>query len=395
MVSQLPDASSDSDSVCAAVPAPDEQLAFTVSERGGFIVPTPLVSRGKPAFDDRGLVSLEPAPVGEHLGWQTELRGQGEPWLAVHAGVGPARLLVSWAARRPGVGARCVQPASYRIESSASSTTGADGDYRLELRVTENEAPARAHVIEFDGQSWVRITFERVQAEEPVGIERLELHDASDGTDDVWLILGDELAREGLAANADGPGFAELIHERYPGYCPALIDETRSGERPEVTLARLPALLEAHSQARHVAIAYADAPNGEANTYGSDNLNADTKLKTDLSIDLSTRSNVGGEATALAALVSALIADDRSVTIARSPRRGELAGTHPGVGSSSLERVIVELEALSGLVPGPDLRSWFAAHPDQIDADGRPTPEGRRAMQRLWVEALDVLYVPQ
>jgi acyl-CoA thioesterase I len=381
------------------MPAPDEQLAFTVSERGGFIVPTPLVSRGKPAFDDRGLVSLEPAPVGERFGWHTELRGQGEPWLAVHAGVGPARLLVSWAARRRGVGARCVPPASYRIESSANSTTGADGDYRLELRVTENEAPARAHVIEFDGQSWVRVTFERVQAEEPVGIERLELHDASDGTDDVWLILGDDLAREGLAANADGPGFAELIHERYPGYCPALIDETRSGERPEATLARLPALLEVHSQARHVAIAYADAPNGEANTDGSGHLEVDTNLNADLNTDRNpnrnTRSNVDAEAAALAALVSALLADDRSVTIARAPQRGEPGGSRPRAGSASLDRAIAELEARRGLVPGPDLRSWFAGHPDQIDADGRPTPEGRRAMQRLWVEALDVLYVPQ
>jgi hypothetical protein len=41
------------------------------------------------------------------------------------------------------------------------------------------------------------------------------------------------------------------------------------------------------------------------------------------------------------------------------------------------------------------LQPFFAGYPDQIDADGRPTLEGRRAMQRLWVEALDVLYVPQ
>jgi hypothetical protein len=40
-------------------------------------------------------------------------------------------------------------------------------------------------------------------------------------------------------------------------------------------------------------------------------------------------------------------------------------------------------------------QAFLAAHPERIDADGRPTLEGRRAMQRLWVEALDVLYVPQ
>jgi hypothetical protein len=43
----------------------------------------------------------------------------------------------------------------------------------------------------------------------------------------------------------------------------------------------------------------------------------------------------------------------------------------------------------------PDLHAWFEAHPEQLGGDGRPTPEGQNAIERLWAEALDGLYVPQ
>jgi hypothetical protein len=394
------------------MPALDEQVAREVSERGDFIVPTPRISYGRPAFDAGGVLSVPLTSGGERGRWHAAWRGDGEPWLAVHAGVGPARLLVSWAAPRSGLGSECSPPPGYRIESAASSTNGTDGDFRFELRVTDNTARARAHVIEFDGQSWLRITFERadvgrsdvgrsdigrsdtghsvgsedaVDIQQPVGIERLDLHDASDGTDDVWLILGDDLARAGLMADPGEPGFAELIHERYPGYYPALIDETRSGERPAATLARIVELLETHSHVRHVAIAYAAAPTGHEDAGA--NIDGNTHGDAD--------SNADAEAAALAALVSKLVAHDRRVTIARPPRPDERRGIDPHSGASSLDRTSVEVERRGDLVPGPDLRSWFAAHPDQLDADGRPTAEGRRAMRRLWVDALDVLYVPQ
>jgi hypothetical protein len=379
-----------------AMPAPDEQLAYEVSDRGGFIVPTPRISHGRPVFDRRGPLSL-PLTSGERIGWEAERRGDAEPWLAVHAGVGPARLLVCWGAPRLGSGSECRPPVGYRLESAASSIGGADGDFRFELRVRDNTARARAHVIEFDGQSWLRITFERPDGgpcgavDERVGIARLELHDASDGTDDVWLILGDDLARAGFAADTGEPGFAELIHERYPGYYPALIDETRRGERPAATLARVAELLETHRHVHNVAIAYADTPNGGANT--GPQVDTDGSIHDDI-IATADEASANAEATALAALVSTLLARDWRVTIARPPRPASGA-TGPHVERPSLDRAFRELEAGAGLVAGPDLRSWFAAHHDQLDADGLPTPEGRRAMRRLWVEALDVLYVPQ
>jgi hypothetical protein len=353
------------------MPAPHERLEFALAERGALLVPSPLVSRGRPAFDSNG--PLPPSLMRDAWGpgLCAPLRANGEPWLAVHAGVGPARLLVSWAASgagsngRPRGDAGSGPPACYRIESAASSTRGSDGEFRLELRVTHNRAQARAHVIEFDGQSWVRVTVEAALDGHGVGIERLELHDASDGTDDVWLILGDALAREGLVAGGGEPGFAELVHERYPGYFPALLDETRSGEHPSQTLGRIVELLELHPHARHVALAYGGPTH------------PDTTL-------------ADAHAAALAALVATLLDHECSVVLARTPARVARRAN-----AAIFNRAISELEARHGLVPGPDLSRWFDAHPEELGDDGRPTPEGRRAMQHLWVEALDVFYVPQ
>jgi lysophospholipase L1-like esterase len=44
-------------------------------------------------------------------------------------------------------------------------------------------------------------------------------------------------------------------------------------------------------------------------------------------------------------------------------------------------------------VPGPDLYSWFSAHPGEFGPDGvHPSEAGTRSINRLWYEALRPLY---
>ncbi|HTV20992.1 MAG TPA: hypothetical protein VMG12_20040 [Polyangiaceae bacterium] len=325
----------------AAQPAP--RVWFEVAERGELVVPCPLVSRGRPVFSSGG------AP-GSGLG---EVR-----WVAVQAGVGPAQLLVNWAAHGGSV------PADYVIETSAGSTNGRDGEWRRELSVAQNTAAARAHVIEFDGQSWVRLSFEGEASRVLEGAEpfaRLDLHDASNGSDDCWLLLGDPGLVGAPASVAGETGWAGGINERYPGYFPALVDEARTGELPARVLERLDEMLATHSAARRVAMAFAAAAVSAA-----------------------------GEV-ALEALVAAVIERGRLPVLARAPA---FAGASREAVAEANRRIDA-IERRHGLVPGPDLAAWFAAHPEQLDAASRPTLEGRRAIERLWVEALDVWYVPQ
>jgi acyl-CoA thioesterase I len=274
-------------------------------------------------------------------------------------GVGPARVLLSW-----GVGAEAgssgVLPRAYRIETSADSRDGVDGAWREELSVLDNTATARAHVVEFDGQSWVRMRIDPSSGGSLAGMQRFDVHDASDGTEDTWLVLGDGFAAAafgldrssgasdpGEPSGPSGPSFAELVHESYPGYFPAVIGEGRRGESLTQTSERLAALLELHPHARHVVFLYGEAARGD-------------------------------EASVARVLMLMLRAARRVPVIARLP----------------VSLVTRELQAQLPLVEGPDLEGWFHAHPEQLD-NGGPTALGVAHIHRLLAEAMDVLYVPQ
>jgi len=205
-----------------------EQIALDLAERGGFIVPCPRVGASRARF----------GPLAREEEGLPEASAEA-PWLALDPGVGPSQLLVSWA-----VAEGASVPAAYRIETSSDSHDGRDGSWRRELEVAENTSPERIHVIEFDGQGWVRLT---LLEGAPPELERFDLHDASDGADDAWLVVGDDA---GLLRppGAGVPSFAELVNERYPGYFPALLHA-----RAAPSSARdLPALLALHPHARQV-----------------------------------------------------------------------------------------------------------------------------------------------
>jgi len=65
-------------------------------------------------------------------------------------------------------------------------------------------------------------------------------------------------------------------------------------------------------------------------------------------------------------------------------------GSHDTIPKYNL--VISELTAQNDLLPGPDLYSWFAAHPDQLRDGIHPTDAGALAISRLWAEAVASVY---
>lgn len=344
------------------------RLPFDVIERGELIVPCPLVSRGRPTYSSDDALEMAGSARSSPSNGLSIVEAEGASWIAVQAGIGPAKLLVNWAVARGGSPLAVERvPSAYIIETSSSSTNGRDGEWRRELSIEANTARARADVVEYDGQSWLRLTLSSEPAGSALRIEPLDLHDASDGTDDCWLALGD--ARLGALAlgpsQADGEAlcWAELIHARYPGYFPALVDESRVDESPARTLERLGQWLATHSPVRRVAIAYGAG--------SIESLDAD--------------------AAALDAMVSAVLHSGRLPVLARQPAlRGRARDA-----VEAFNRCIASLELRHGLARGPDLAAWFDAHPDQLDSEGQPSIEGRRAIARLWADAVDVWYVPQ
>jgi hypothetical protein len=201
-----------------------------------------------------------------------------------------------------------------------------------------------------------------------VRIERLDVHDASDGTDDTWLVLGDSFDLGAVAGPtlAHTPSFAELIHAEYAGYFPALINGSVAGERCAAGLARIAGLLALNPECRHFAISYG-AEEAATGDVSADQFRAQ-----------------------LRELVLRLIDAERVPVLARIPY---LSGQQTSV--SAYNDVIDELTREHALPSGPDLYAWFQTHPEQIGAAGKPCVEGSVAIQRLWAEALDALYVPQ
>jgi hypothetical protein len=338
------------------------------------IVANPLISRNKPRFGSSG--GSATIDAGRHTPgscWSVPAPSSEAPaWLALQVGVGPKRVLLSWAASRAAYydDVRCGAPRVYRVESSADSSNGADGSWRVEVSVDDNQVGARAHGFEFDGQSWVKLVVLQGPATgSDVRIDQLDVHDASDGTDDTWLVLGDSFGLGAVAGPtlAHTPSFAELIHTEYPGYFPALINGSVAGERCAAGLARVAGLLALHSEFRHFAISYGaeEASTGDVSP---------EQFRAQLS-----------------ELTRALLRAERVPVLARIPF--ERSGQQTSV--SAYNEVIDELTREHGLLPGPDLYAWFAAHPEQLDAAGQPSLDGRAAIQRLWSEALDALYVPQ
>jgi hypothetical protein len=200
------------------------------------LVPNPLVSRGKPTF-----ASVDSG------------------WIALSVGVGPRRVLLCWASAPSRGGPEPqIAPRSYTIETSADSTLGSDGSWRPELSVSGNTERARAHCLEFDGQSWVRLSVQTDGAGVPaLRLGAVSVHDASDGCDDTWLLLGDAGP---TPADAELPlwarHFASTVHERYAGYFPAVIDGRTAGDTPRRALDRLDELLGLHPDVRHFVLAH-------------------------------------------------------------------------------------------------------------------------------------------
>ncbi len=354
--------------------APKTQPSLRADDSAGFIVPNPLISRGKPAFASTGLASaVNDGGYKSTPAWDAGLPSPALPaWVAIQVGVGPRRVLLSWTASANynytdvAYGA----PAGYRIESSADSKNGLDGSWRVEALVRGNAVRTRAHSFEFDGRSWVRLTVtDAPTPSQGISIDEIDVHDASDGCDDTWLFLGDGVTAFAFDRDTPSsqPSFAEHIHARYPGYFPLMINAGIGGEVTSAATQRLPFVLAQNPDVRHFAIGYG------SNDAWNDQLGA-----------LEFRAN-------LQALVEALLAAGRVPVLARIPFSPD--DNHYRV--QAYNQVVDQLTEQHGLLRGPDLYAWFREHPEQLSDEVHPAPEGRVAINRLWAEAMDSLYVPQ
>ncbi|HSN90696.1 MAG TPA: GDSL-type esterase/lipase family protein [Anaeromyxobacteraceae bacterium] len=329
--------------------------------------PAPLVSRGrKVVASGQGAEALVDGRLRSQESWAGGLPTPERPaWAAIRIGSGPSRLLVSftsshnhdWFEQFYGA------PVDYRIEVSGDSTDGRDGAWRTAVAVTGNPVRSRAHAIDFAGASWVRLVVTRLPDRvNPWGLflDEIEVHDLSLGGDDVWLFLGDSITAAVFdRAEPRRPSFPDAVARLHPGYRPAMIDAGLVRVRSGDLLARIDELLALAPDARVIAIGV-----------GSNDGDLEAFRR------------------GLAGLVARIEAAGRIPVVARIPFRTGDATGWTRQKNEALDAVVRR----AGLLPGPDLYSWFEAHPERL-ADGlHPDDRGAVEASRLWAEAVAPLY---
>jgi hypothetical protein len=206
------------------------------------IVPGPLVSRGKPVKGSSPVRFSRPANATDsdrNSVWAAGHPTSREPaWLAIEVGRGPGRLLLNWSASgsfnydETEYGS----PGAYRIDTSADSTNGLDGQWLSVADVTAVSTHGGMHSFDFAGERWVRFVVTAAPSTSPNGVQldTLELHDISEAASDVWFFMGDSITAFSFGRTAmPGRRFAELVSQRHKGYSPALIHGGIGGHKSD------------------------------------------------------------------------------------------------------------------------------------------------------------------
>ena len=182
---------------------------------------------------------------------------------------------------------------------------------------------------------------------------------------DTWFFAGDSITA--LAFNrapAHQPSFAAWVHERFPAYFPAMIDGGTGGNKSDEGADHIDDWLARNPDVHFWAI-----------QYGTNDSAGDSTDTTRY------RAN-------MQRIVDHVLAAGRVPILATIPFASD--GQHGHV--PDFNRVIDELRSARSLAAGPDLYSWFAAHPDELRDGVHPNDRGAVSMNRLWGEAVSALY---
>jgi len=331
--------------------------------------PSRLLSLGVPVQASSGAASAVAVADGvwrTWAGWRPRPPVPGTPqWLALDLGrPAPAAILLLWNAgnntsytetRYGGLG-------SYTVETSADSTNGEDGTWTPTASVSGNTVRTRAHRVPFAGQRWVRLWVTALAPEaSEAALDEVAVYDAA-GLNESWIFLGDSIAALAFDRAAErGPTFADLVRARHPPSDPITLDAGINGDTSAQALARLDQLLAWNPDFHFWVIGY-----------GTNDVTSDPS---------------GAAAAAFAG------------RIGRMAARIEAAGHVPVVAPIPYSRdpahaaipaynaALLALADSEGLLVGPDLYAYFAAHPDQLAPDGvHPTDAGNAAINRLWAD---------
>jgi hypothetical protein len=363
------------------------------------VPPNPVISRGVPAFASSG-TATSAASGGYQTPWLSG--GENPAWLAYDlSGVEPARrglVLVFWlddelrdydprlnGASNPG-------PAAYTIDAHAAPGGGAppaatDAGWVTLVSVTGNIFSSRQHLVDLAGGAggpfpWLRLRITAFSSGTRASLF-LDVHDASQGAHDDYLLLGDSI-NEGWAthypytAEAAGTGLrpgspSDLMAALRPGRFPLLqaggtVGAYSTWAKPASGAAgRFDEWL-AMFPGRFVSIGYGS---NEAYASWSGSRLDDFQASYQHMIDA-----------VLAAGKTAIVPLTIPYSVSTPIRT---------FGPAINDRLAVIHGLYAGnprVIPGPDQWTWLSQHPGYLTADPHLSAQGYLALRHLWVDTL-------
>ena len=339
------------------------------------ITPNPLISKFKPIYASftGSPTSLVNGKFGETAWSVTD-----SSWVAVKLDSGPKKIFFSWNSpnymwsdtiANPGECAEGLAiPTAYNILVSGNSTNGIDGTWKKTDSITGNIVAARGHVIDFDGQSWVKMQIISGGGK----IDEIEIFDVSEAAEDIWFFLGTSITAYSYKKPVPFKDFRyfimDYIKDFSPKSIPAIIRGGNGCIKASAVAADIDKYLAVVGNAKYFAIELGlnDAWGGSAD-------------------------NVANFTKSMQIIINACKKKDIIPLIARpSATNAEKASWQI---NEAFLKAVDNLVKKNKLTAGPDLYKWFSQHPEELQDDGiHPTQQGSQTIHRLWAEAAYPLY---
>ena len=188
------------------------------------ITANPIVSRGAVAYTDGSTSTY--LTDGTLLNWKSVNAKD----IAIQVPAGPSKLFIHWESFgdcawatdfTAGCGHSGTAFKNFKVMTSANSTNGQDGDWEEVLEIKDNPVMARGITIDFTGKSWFRLVSEELSG----ALLEIEAFDVSNEGNDTWFFMGTSISQMGIKQQDDDntKTTADLIHEKYPEYTPAML----------------------------------------------------------------------------------------------------------------------------------------------------------------------------
>jgi hypothetical protein len=216
----------------SAVSARTATVTASSGSAGGAIPPMPVISHGLPAYGE-GQVVYSPSN-GDSADYGVQYRCVPTCALDIDLSSVPAaqrqQTVVTLISNGNPFCASCEnnynynEPRDYTIDvNSAPGGSPPGTGWTTLVSVTGNIYSSREHFVNLGGANWIRarVTAVNGSSGNMDASFKLDVNDASQGTSDSWLFLGDSIT--GDMGNGDANNFMELVNAARPAYFPSEI----------------------------------------------------------------------------------------------------------------------------------------------------------------------------